>query len=251
MGYNNVRMSPLRSLYVIASASLLATACSGSNLVDIDTSQLPGASSGSSGSGSTSTSSSGNPGGSSGNPAGSSGNPGGSSGNPGGSGSSSSSGGTSPPPGDDGSAGDDTGTSSGGMDATVDAGPPGDGASQDATAPDTGSTPPLDAGSDAGGTFACGPTLRCDPSSEYCYVAPVAVGPIGPVEDIVVPLDASSRYSCVALPACDASDVCICIQGGSSILEGSNIVPTMQCSCNDSGGDITRTCTNSGITPLN
>ena len=223
MGYNNVRMSPLRSLYVIASASLLATACSGSNLVDIDTSQLPGASSGSSGSGSTSTSSSGNPGGSSGNPGGSSGSPGGSSGNPGGSGSSSSSGGTSPPP--------------------------GDGASQDATAPDTGSTPPLDAGSDAGGTFACGPTLRCDPSSEYCYVAPVAVGPIGPVE--VVPLDASSRYSCVALPACDASDVCICIQGGSSILEGSNIVPTMQCSCNDSGGDITRTCTNSGITPLN
>ena len=107
-----------------------------------------------------------------------------------------------------------------------------------------------DASVDAG-SFACGPTLRCDPASQYCYVAPSLIA-AGPAQNIAIPLDGGSRYSCLPRPACDASDMCLCIQGGGSILPdaSTNIVVASRCSCSDNGGTITRTCTGGGPVPL-
>jgi hypothetical protein len=227
-------MGHLRFLLVIASVSLAGTACSGSSLVDID---APGTMGSSSGSGT---------------------------GVGGDAATGSSSEGSAPStsvPTADASTGDDAdnpadaaaldATLDAALDAAIDASPSDGGAAAgDATPPDDGAAAPPP---DGGATFACGPALRCDPTSEYCYVAPSSVGPVGPVEDIVFPLDASSRYSCLALPACDASDACVCIQGGGGVLSpaSTNIVPIgPTCSCNDSNGDITRTCTSGGVVPL-
>jgi hypothetical protein len=230
-------MGHLRSLLVMASVGLAGTACSGSSLVDID---APGTTGSSSGSG-TAVGVDGATG--------------------------SSSGGSTPPmsvPTADASTGDDAddpsdasaldATLDAATDAAMDASPSDDGAAvADATPPDDG---PATSSPDGGASFACGPSLRCDPASEYCYVAPSSVGPVGPVENIVFPLDAGSRYSCLALPACDASDACVCIQGGGGIVTpvttlSANIVPTgPTCSCSDSKGDITRTCTNGGVVTL-
>ena len=80
-----------------------------------------------------------------------------------------------------------------------------------------------DAGSDAKGTFACGPGLTCDAATEYCYH----------FESTVVLLDASANYSCMALPVCDAADPCTCMPPAGSI----DI-----CTCADNGGAVMRTC---------
>lgn len=56
-----------------------------------------------------------------------------------------------------------------------------------------------DAGADAGRSFACGETLRCDGNAEFCR------GVSGGVM-------AGTRYSCEALPAeCVASPTCACV----------------------------------------
>jgi hypothetical protein len=162
----------------------------------------------------------------------------------------------------DGSSGDDIVTipdDSAAFDATLDgdlldASPGADAMDADGGDATTG---PIDAGGND--SFACGPTLRCDPSSQYCNVAP-ALTPVdpGPVTNIVFPLDGgggtTSRYSCVALPACDAASECLCIQGigtGPILEVSANIVPSSpSCSCTDSKGEITRTCKSGGVMPL-
>jgi hypothetical protein len=216
--------------------SLLNTACSGTSP---DTLMVPAGSSGSSGASSGSTSGGSNGGGSNGG-AGSSGSSGSGSGSGGASSSGSSSGG--PGNGSSSGSGDDGGsaTDASGDDATVDGG-----AGSDAASGDDGGAASDASDRDASTTFACGPTVRCDPATQYCYVAPstilTASEPI-----IIVGTDGgttASRYSCVALPACDASDPCICIQGGA---QATLITPIPSCSCNDSKGDITRTC-NGGV----
>jgi hypothetical protein len=159
-----------------------------------------------------------------------------------------------PPPGQthDASAAGDAETQADGapVDATIDASAPDGDAPPDAPPPSEAGPPGPDAGSPDAGGFACGPALRCDPATEYCNIGPSL---IAVTQNIVVPLDGgASRYSCLALPACDASDVCLCIQGGGGILTpaSANIVPGGQCSCNDSNGNITRTCTG-GPVPVN
>jgi len=216
-------MRHLRTVRVVAALGLMTAACSGSDLVDIGTPGM-GASSGTTPTG--------------GNDAEVHG----------------SSSGSTPPPGTgaEGGATDDSDAPADGSiaDATLDGDSlDGDSTTDAAPSNDAGVTTPPDA---TGGTFACGPTLRCDPGSEYCNIGP-SLG--GPVTNIIVPLEGgSSRYSCLALPACDAASECLCIQGGGSILQpvSTNLQPVApQCSCNDSKGDITRTCTGGGIVPAN
>jgi hypothetical protein len=72
--------------------------------------------------------------------------------------------------------------------------------------------------------FACGPSLMCDAQTQYCYHF---VG-------VVVLLDAGGNYSCQTLPACDAATACDCLASSSSLVT---------CSCVDTGGDVTDTCT--------
>jgi hypothetical protein len=53
----------------------------------------------------------------------------------------------------------------------------------------------------SGGTFACGPTLTCDSSSQYCEIG--IGGPAG----------AEPTYSCQTTPvACQADYSCACIE---------------------------------------
>jgi hypothetical protein len=213
---------------VLVGWSLLNAACSGSSpdalMVPGGSSSSGGASSGSTSGGTTSGGSGSD--GSSGSGSGSTGASSGSSN--GGSGNGSSSGGT----GDDGGQGTDASAD----DATIDGGQ-----GTDAAPGDDGGAASDASDRDASTTFACGPTLRCDPATQYCNVAPSTILS-GSDPIIIVGSDAgtaSSRYSCVAIPACDASDPCICIQGGA---QASIITPIPTCSCNDSKGDITRTC---------
>jgi hypothetical protein len=207
---------------VLQGVGLLGAACSGSSLVDLE---LPGVGSGS-GAGPI-TGSDAQTGGSSGGVT---------------------------PPGQtpDASAGGDAGAQADGapLDATIDSSAPDGDAPPDATPPSDAGPPEPDAGSPDAGGFACGLALQCDPATQYCNIGPslIAVN-----QNTVVPLDGgASRYSCLALPACDASDVCLCIQGDGGILTpaSANIVPGGQCSCNDSNGDITHTCTG-GPVPVN
>lgn len=119
--------------------------------------------------------------------------------------------------------------------------------------PDTGiddapKMPDTGGGSDAstmddGSTFACGPTKRCDGTTEYCRIVPSVV-----VATIILPIDGGklgTTYTCVALPPCDAADPCTCLQGG--ILPAGLVVGT-SCSCSDHNGDITQSCSG-GIQP--
>ena len=104
-----------------------------------------------------------------------------------------------------------------------------------------------DAGTDEGGTFACGPTKRCLEATEYCRVTGLlAAG------TIVVPLDGSKltpTYACLALPPCDAADECTCLPGTGVLLAQSIIVIGSSCSCSDQDGGITQTCTSGGLFP--
>jgi hypothetical protein len=119
--------------------------------------------------------------------------------------------------------------------------PPPDDANDTGDSAPTESGPGGDAATDAAGTFACGPTKRCNAATEYCSVLGVSV-----VNDIVFPLDADRSafsYSCDSLPACDASDACSCFENTGPVLRP-NIIISGSCSCSDDGGDITRTCAN-------
>jgi hypothetical protein len=107
-----------------------------------------------------------------------------------------------------------------GEDATVEAGDGGTVDSASEGAPDDSGS--QDALVDDAGAFACGPGLRCDRATQYCY------------EVLLVPLiDSGARvaYSCKSLPACDAASECSCIARG-----------PLACSCADRGGAITETC---------
>ena len=110
--------------------------------------------------------------------------------------------------------------------------------------PDRSADASLDAYMDDAGTFACGPTKRCDGATEYCRVASPVV-----VTNIVLPLDGGKiveTYSCVALPPCDAADECACLKGTGVLQPQSNVVIGNSCSCKNDNGEITLTCT-SGI----
>jgi hypothetical protein len=202
---------------------LVSTACSGTNLVDIGVPDSASASSSGSSSG-----------------AASGGTPGGDDGSRSGSSSSGATPGSDGAASDDATAGDDAST----PDATLDGVAPDDGGADDGGPPGDGAATPDGAGHD--GTFACGPTLRCDRATQYCSIAPSPVI-IGPVTEIVADAG-SSRYSCPALPACDASDPCVCVQGGSVGPVSNLVTPVPSCSCSDAKGAVTRTCTNGGIT---
>ncbi len=120
-------------------------------------------------------------------------------------------------------------------------GPPSDARTGDSEGTDDGPNGSSDATMDAAGTFACGPTKRCDAATEYCSVVGVSV-----VNDIILPLDGArsgSSYSCVDLPACEASDPCTCFPSVGPV-PLSNVIIDPVCSCSDDGGDVTRTCTN-------
>lgn len=120
-----------------------------------------------------------------------------------------------------------------------------DGAAQrDSGSTDSGPDGSSDASLDDAGTFACGPTKRCDGATEYCRVASPGV-----VTTIVLPLDGGKiveTYSCVALPTCDADDECACLKATGVPQPQSNVVIGGSCSCKNDNGDITLTCT-SGI----
>jgi hypothetical protein len=107
-----------------------------------------------------------------------------------------------------------------GEDVTVE---PGDGGTTDSaneSGPDDSGS--QDAPVDDAGAFACGPTLRCDKATQFCY------------EVLLISLmdsGASVAYSCKPLPPCDAASECSCIARGPLV-----------CSCADRGGAITETC---------
>lgn len=82
-----------------------------------------------------------------------------------------------------------------------------------------------DSGDGAGGgargqTFACGPKVVCNPTTQYCSRS--SGGPVGVPE----------HYSCVPLPKnCPPTPTCGCIQ------------TEIGCTCTESGGHITVICT--------
>jgi hypothetical protein len=152
--------------------------------------------------------------------------------------------GLAPGPGEGGAAEDDgaaaADATSSNADATLDAGADGDASPTDSAAMDGSS----DAATDEGGTFACGPTKRCLEATEYCRITGLLVA-----ATIVVPLDGGKltpTYSCLALPACDATDECTCLPGTGVLLAQSMIVIGSSCSCSDQDGGITQTCTTGG-----
>lgn len=76
---------------------------------------------------------------------------------------------------------------------------------------------------DAAGTFACGPKLFCDGSTQYCAVS--TGGPVG------IP-PAQHDYRCADLPSdCPSPATCECM---------TNI--SIGCECTESDGNITVTC---------
>lgn len=128
-----------------------------------------------------------------------------------------------------------------GADAPPDDGSPGDADGADAE--------PQDGAIDEAGTFACGPAKRCLEATQYCsitsaiVVTPLIGSPLPPIvfDGGILKLDAGSgtpKYTCVALPACDSSDECSCINAAKT------------CTCTDTGDAVTRDCTGALIGPV-
>ncbi|HEX4445288.1 MAG TPA: hypothetical protein VH044_01070 [Polyangiaceae bacterium] len=222
----------------MATAGLLATACSGSGLSDIVGSDASGTSTSEAGEVDSTT------GGSDGDDA--TPTPGDSGGKKGPDGA------TGDATTDDGATGTDAPTDDGATGADAPTGDDGSTTPHDAgvadAAPDASDASPTEAGDldapavDDAATFACGPSKRCNAATEYCRLEIVHTGPQPQTTNIVVspPIiiadgGIAAPYQCLPIPVCASANLCKCID------------PDKTCACSQSGGDYTEDCTGAVI----